>query len=85
MTQDEDLKELAKSDQFSIEFARYRLIKSYRLKIDPNATVTGVRAEMKDMKEDGYDVELGITDDEMVIQATKVVELTDLEELAGKL
>lgn len=43
----------------------------------------GVVTELKDLKNDGFEVEMGLTEDGATIQATKVVELTDLSQLEG--
>lgn len=85
--QDQDLEYLKGSDQYSVEVVTYRLVKSYRLRVNGNATVTGVMTEIKDLKDEhGFEeVQLGSDEKGSVVVALKVTDLSDIGQLVKEI
>ena len=79
---DRDLEHLKGSDLYTVDQQTYVLVKSYRLKLTGASTTAGVRAEIKDLKERGYEVQMAMDQeaDETYLQVTKDNEL-DMKEL----
>ena len=74
---DQDLEHLKGSDLYTVDQQTYVLVKSYRLKLTGASTTAGVRSEIKDLKERGYEVQMAMDQeaDETYLQVTKDIEL----------
>lgn len=77
---DHDLEFLKGSDQLKVEDVTYKLVKSYRVRPQPGASVTGFFTERKDLKDKGFEVDVGVDDDGPAFQVTKIVDLKDFRD-----
>ncbi len=85
---DQDLEHLKGSDLYTVDQQTYKMVKSYRLKLTGASTTAGVRSEIKELKDQGFEVEMAMDyeNDETFLQVTKVIDLDmkTLVEMVGE-